>query len=260
MRATSDDKAEDCPRPRLRAWRGLRRLAWAARGRERWHAPAWPLSPALHPGGLLATVVLATNDWLLKPSALDAAVTGKLSDVAGMIIAPLWLATALSWVTTLNRRVVAFSIASVVVMFVAIKTSLPAARAMESALAIATKLAGLATPRIVVDASDLIALPAVLIAWWIARDDMARVRLGALRDVKRWLHRHDDNAARPPHAAAATARKAGLAHALGASTIIACGARRDDVERLVDAIAAARDGGPEAVAQIEASLEKLARL
>lgn len=235
-------------------------MAWAPRGHDRWHAPAWPLSPALHPGCLAATAVLAANDWLLKSSALSAAITGKLSDVAGLIVAPLWLATLLGMMTTLTRRLVVISIASVAAMFAAIKLSPPAARAMESALALVTDVAGLPAPRIVVDATDLFALPAVLIAWWIARDDMSRVRLGAMRSVRQWLRRHDRGTANPADAAAATVRRAGLSHALGAHTIIACGARRDDVEGLVDALATVRDGDPGAAAQIEALLEKLARL
>ncbi|MCA9655129.1 MAG: hypothetical protein KC501_34765 [Myxococcales bacterium] len=69
---------------------------------------AYPLQPSralLHPAWLTSLGVLALNDHLLKGAdLLPAALTGKLSDVAGMLVAPLLLAALLrvrrfgSWV------------------------------------------------------------------------------------------------------------------------------------------------------------------
>ena len=50
-----------------------------------------PIGEALHPVALIAVVVLVVNDWVLKPSSVPAWLTGKLSDVSGLVFAPLVL-------------------------------------------------------------------------------------------------------------------------------------------------------------------------
>jgi outer membrane protein assembly factor BamB len=54
--------------------------------------PAAPVRPALfliHPAWAAALATLVTNDWVLKGSGLlDPIITGKLSDFAGMVVAP----------------------------------------------------------------------------------------------------------------------------------------------------------------------------
>src|SRR5688572_15378792 len=75
----------------------------------------------------LALAVLALNDHVLKGSGLlPGVLTGKLSDFAGLIVAPLLLC-ALLGVRTDRARALAF--AAVIAPFVAIKTSEPAALA-----------------------------------------------------------------------------------------------------------------------------------
>ena len=60
-----------------------------------------------HPGWWCALALLALNDHMLKGSGLlPGALTGKLSDVAGMVAAPV-LAAALRWVVVALRWVVA---------------------------------------------------------------------------------------------------------------------------------------------------------
>lgn len=59
---------------------------------------ATPSAPLLHPVALVALVLLVVNDHFLKthhPSWL----TGKLSDVAFMILAPLWLGAGGAYLT-----------------------------------------------------------------------------------------------------------------------------------------------------------------
>lgn len=69
------------------------------------HAPAHvgdgavgaALAWLVHPVTVFATALLIVNDHLLK-AAYPGWVTGKLSDVAGLVMAPPVVAVALAWV------------------------------------------------------------------------------------------------------------------------------------------------------------------
>ncbi len=54
-------------------------------------ADVLPIGEALHPVALLAIGVLLLNDWVLKRRFTGSAVTGKLSDLAGLAAAPVVL-------------------------------------------------------------------------------------------------------------------------------------------------------------------------
>jgi hypothetical protein len=111
-----------------------------------------------HPAWWLSLALLALNDHVLKAAGvLPAWLTGKLSDVAGLVVAPVLLA-ALVGGRDRAPRFAAF--AAVTVCFVAIKTSVAASGAYVGALA----LVGLAA-RNVCDATDLVALAALPLAW-----------------------------------------------------------------------------------------------
>ena len=125
----------------------------------------------------VALLVLAANDHLLKGSGLvPAALTGKLSDFAGLIVAPLLLCTLLR-ARTPAVRVLAF--ASVVAPFAAMKLVPGVAADIASLLTDA----GLPS-RIVCDPSDLLALTLLPWTWRLA---------GSARPVRAtahaWLHR-----------------------------------------------------------------------
>jgi len=108
--------------------------------------------------GALALLVL--NDHVLKGAeVLPGALTGKLSDFAGLIVAPV-LVAALFRARTTPGRVLAFS--AVTLPFVAINVSPLAAEWMESAVA----LVGIEW-RIWCDPSDLVGLIALPAAWWL---------------------------------------------------------------------------------------------
>jgi hypothetical protein len=157
--------------------KGLARLHLVLRGGPR---PSLPIGEALHPIAIAAAGVLLVNDWLLKPSSAPAWLTGKLSDVTGLIVAPVALTAMIGlvlWVAAragariepwLTRRRLIAAIAATGGLFTAVKLS----------PALATRLAGLwgeVVPgsRIVADPTDLIALPALAIAWWIGRAELA---------------------------------------------------------------------------------------
>ena len=73
-----------------------------------------------HPGSVLALVVLVLNDHVLK-QAWPGWVTGKLSDVAGLVVAPLLLAALLAIVRV--PRPMPVALAATGVGFVLCKTS-----------------------------------------------------------------------------------------------------------------------------------------
>jgi hypothetical protein len=142
----------------------------------------------LHPLAVAAMAVVIVNDRLLKvrfPSDL----TGKLSDVAGLIFFPLfvvsvtegarWLVARDRWPLT-PRAVVAVAVA-IGLAFVLMKTWHPAGDLYRIGMgvvvwpvdAIASLVRGDGLPpleriALVADRTDLLALPALVAPWWIA--------------------------------------------------------------------------------------------
>ncbi len=114
----------------------------------------------------VALALLVLNDHLLKGAGLlPGWLTGKLSDFAGLIVAPV-VAAAVLRARTGRARALAFTL--VVAPFAAIKLSPAAARA---AVAIVGAL-GIHW-RVWCDPTDLIALVVLPLAWGVARDWMA---------------------------------------------------------------------------------------
>ncbi|MCA9650035.1 MAG: hypothetical protein KC501_09010 [Myxococcales bacterium] len=125
-----------------------------------YRTPTTPLRPEralLHPLWLASLAVLVLNDHLLKgASLLPAELTGKLSDVAGLVVAPVLLA-ALLRVRSLRGWVAAH--VAVGVVFCAIQLSAAAAAGWSAAMG------AIGFPwHITRDASDLLALPALALS------------------------------------------------------------------------------------------------
>lgn len=149
---------------------------------------ALPAGEFLHPIPLAALVLLVANDWWLKPSGWATGfLTGKLSDVAGLVFFPLLLTAVANCAAlglhrlgvpidfTLRRYKSAIAIAFTAVVFALVKLS-PASNEL-----VIEMLAGMGMrPQIVLDASDLLALPALGVAWIVARSEIARVPLGRI--------------------------------------------------------------------------------
>jgi hypothetical protein len=106
-------------------------------------------------------VLLIVNDWLLKPR-WPGAITGKLSDLAGLIFAPVVLSAAIGLVTrrALTRTRLLACIAATGAVFAALKLA-------PSSLA-------LGPLHFVADRTDLLCLPALAVAYWIGRDELGR--------------------------------------------------------------------------------------
>lgn len=132
--------------------------------------PRWLLSllctrPELRPGRALLTptwlaslAVLGVNDHLLKGAGLlPGAVTGKLSDFAGMLVAPVLLAALLG---LRSRRGLLLAHLAIAAVFTAIKLSPAAADAWSWLMGL------VGVPWVItVDPTDLIALPALALGW-----------------------------------------------------------------------------------------------
>jgi hypothetical protein len=104
---------------------------------------------------------LVLNDHVLKGSSSPGVVTGKLSDLAGLVVAPV-LVCALVRARSPEARALCF--AFVVLPFLAVKVVPAAARAV----AVGLSVVGIPS-RLWTDPSDLIALVVLPIAWLLAR-------------------------------------------------------------------------------------------
>ena len=117
-------------------------------------------APILHPVCLVAIAVLVANDhyWkLAHPSWL----TGKLSDVAGLVFFPALLAV----LGRSTPRAVAIATLATAVCFALVKTWVPATDAFRWTLGFVQAPWHPQPVFAVTDPSDLLALPAVLTSW-----------------------------------------------------------------------------------------------
>jgi hypothetical protein len=133
-----------------------------------------------HPVTVAALALLIINDHVLK-AAFPGWVTGKLSDVAGMVVAPPLLAALAGLIAPRVgfRRLAAGAIVAVGVGFTIIKI-------WSYGSELASEAWSLITPSLVrADAADLVALPFLAVAWWVAHrplaDPLSRRWLRALR-------------------------------------------------------------------------------
>lgn len=142
----------------------------------------------LHPTVLVAVAVLVVNDHVLKPR-FGNAVTGKLSDVAGLFFFPLVLLAVLEWSRWLGRRdrwrygrrearaavgitSAGFAAVKLVPMvgsaYVAVLARLRWMGESAVALASGEGMASLTPVQLVPDGSDVVALPVVVVSYLVA--------------------------------------------------------------------------------------------
>jgi hypothetical protein len=147
-----------------------------------------PADGLLHPVAFLALALLVVNDHVLK-AFWPGFVTGKLSDVAGLVVAPLALQGAWElgqWIAGRwdgpSSRVLAAAMITVGIVFVLVQLWAPATDLYSWGLgavqwpfrALAALLLGAPLPSLLpvettADAEDLLALPALAITWWVGR-------------------------------------------------------------------------------------------
>ncbi|MER6948416.1 hypothetical protein ABT294_30750 [Nonomuraea sp. NPDC000554] len=104
---------------------------------------------------MVAVIVLLLNDHLLK-QAWPGFVTGKLSDVAGLVVAPPLVALLF------RRRADAVAVLLTGALFALVKSTETGA---DAASQVWSLLAG--PSRVLADFTDLLALPALALAWWV---------------------------------------------------------------------------------------------
>jgi hypothetical protein len=148
----------------------------------------------LHPVVLLALAVWIGNDHLAK-AAWPGAVTGKLSDVAGLVVFPLIPVVALDrwrrWrgLPASGAAWAAGWLAATAAAMIAIKVVDPAAWVYRHGLAVVQypllaalrllasgDLPALRPVRLAMDPTDLLALPALLVPWLLLGAPVARSR------------------------------------------------------------------------------------
>jgi hypothetical protein len=129
----------------------------------------------------MAIALLVINDWVFKPR-WHGAITGKLSDIAGLAFAPVVLSAAVGLALhvaarlgarvdpSLSRRRLLVCIAATAIGFTAVKLVPAAGDALANVIGHGAEFYP--------DRTDLWCLPAVLVALWIGRDELRRVPLG----------------------------------------------------------------------------------
>lgn len=128
-------------------------------------------STLLHPVPLLAMVALVVNDHWAK-AAFDNFVTGKVSDVAGMIFFPLLLVAMVELLRPrVDRRVLVGAIVATGVVFALVKTWPPMTALYCWGLGfLQAPVRGAVVPvSVQADVTDLWALPALWVPWWVGR-------------------------------------------------------------------------------------------
>jgi len=136
-------------------------------------------SGLLHPVALAAIAVLVINDHVLK-DACPSWLTGKLSDVAGLVFFPLLAAALLARLVRIDRdRLVTACVIATGIGFSAIKLWEPATVVCTHVLGLLQLSPG--PVEIVRDPTDLLALPALGLAAWIGLRHRTRADLWAPR-------------------------------------------------------------------------------
>jgi hypothetical protein len=217
----------------------MRPFAWIA-PEETSKAAALPLTLLVRPWPVVALVVLAANDHVLKGAGLlPTWLTGKLSDFAGLLFFPLLLVTLLNLafdgvggvLRRPLRQASASSLQLVVAclftgaFFSAVQIHEPVAELYARATAALAFWSTSTTAEVTMDPTDIAAVPMVVVAFVLGQRSIARVPPGRLPWLRRALAELPTEEERERYATAAL-RDVWLA-------------QRESLRPLVDALAGA---------------------
>jgi len=130
-----------------------------------------PIGEALHPVTLAAVALLLLNDWVLKPRFRGSFVTGKLSDIAGLVFAPVVLSAAIGLALRvvgrpgyLTQLRLVLCCAATAIGFAVVKLYPPIGDVVAHAIGHGASFYP--------DWTDVLCTPCVLVAYWIGRDEL----------------------------------------------------------------------------------------
>jgi hypothetical protein len=147
----------------------VERLRRALRGEDR--AGALPIGEALHPVTLAAVILLLVNDWWLKPRFRGSFVTGKLSDIAGLIFAPVLLSALIGLALKLVRRDPTLTQRRLIACCAATAIGFALVKLVPPIGDVVARMIGHGAS-FYPDWTDVLCTPCVLIAYWIGRDEI----------------------------------------------------------------------------------------
>lgn len=157
--------------------------------------PVLPLTLLVRPLPLLALIVLGLNDhWWKGSGIVPGVLTGKISDVAGLLYFPLLLVTlfnGLGWVSArlLKRplrwaspsvRQVTVACLATGVFFAGVQTVPGVKEFYSRTTAWLTFWSDAPFAKVTMDPTDLVALPVLLLAWWVGARAVGKLPPGRI--------------------------------------------------------------------------------
>ena len=147
----------------------MERLRRALRGEDR--AGVLPIGEALHPVALAAVILLVVNDWFLKPRFRGSFITGKLSDVAGLVFAPVLLSAMIGLALKVARRDPTLTHRRLVACCAATAVGFTVVKLVPAVGDVVARMIGHGAS-FYPDWTDVLCTPFVLVAYWIGRDEL----------------------------------------------------------------------------------------
>lgn len=116
-------------------------------------------------------VLLVVNDWVLKPRFRGSFVTGKLSDIAGLVFAPVLLSAMIGLALKVVRRDPTLTHRRLVACCAATAIGFTVVKLVPTIGDVVARMIGHGAS-FYPDWTDVLCTPFVLVAYWIGRDEL----------------------------------------------------------------------------------------